>query len=120
MSPLDFHCILQREATASLAWRQQNGGNPRVLPHGRIGTQREAGIGNLCFEEPTMYLSNDAALPRFASLPEMAMPQQRSWLSNFWMAPFRDVDDRVARLAAGKRAEKVVREGVISVAPSRA
>jgi hypothetical protein len=67
-----------------------------------------------------MYLSNDAALPRFASLPEMAMPQQRSWLSNFWMVPFRDVDDRVARLAAGKRAEKAVREGVTSVVPSRA
>lgn len=67
-----------------------------------------------------MYLSNDAALPRFASLPEIAMPRQRSWLSNFCMTPFRDVDDRVARLAAGKLAEKAAREGVMSVAPSRA
>ncbi len=67
-----------------------------------------------------MHLLNDAALPRFASLPEMATPQQRSWLGFFCMTPFRDVDDRVARLAAGKRAEKAVREGLTSVAPSRA
>ncbi len=68
-----------------------------------------------------MYVSNDVALPRFASLPDAlgASPQHRSWFSGFWMAPFRDVDDRVARNAAGKLAEKAARDAVMNVAPHR-
>ncbi len=57
-------------------------------------------------------------LPRFASLPEAAnsMPQ-RSLFARFFVAPFADVDDRVARLAAANRAEREarkVREAVMS------
>jgi hypothetical protein len=69
-----------------------------------------------------MYVSNEVALPRFASLPDaLAAPSShRSWFSGFWMAPFRDVDDRVARLAAGKLAEKAAaRDAAMNAAPHR-
>jgi len=66
-----------------------------------------------------MYPNAAAELPRFATLPEITVPRSKSWLSNFCMTPFRDVDDRVARMAAGKLAEKAAREAAMSAVPSR-
>jgi hypothetical protein len=66
-----------------------------------------------------MYPSNNAALARFASLPEalVATPRHGPWFSSFWTAPFRDVDDRVALLAAGRKAEKAARAAAMRAAP---
>jgi hypothetical protein len=55
-------------------------------------------------------------LPRFASLPgaPVATSQQRSRFARFFLAPFADVDDRVARLAAASRAEREARQAAMS------
>lgn len=55
-------------------------------------------------------------LPRFASLPAAAAPAPgRGWgISQLFSAPFRDVDDRVARLAAANRREREAREAARS------
>lgn len=55
-------------------------------------------------------------LPRFASLTDatMAAPQAQSRLARFFMAPFVDVDERVARLAAADRAEREARATFMS------
>jgi hypothetical protein len=61
-------------------------------------------------------------LPRFASLTDatMSVPQAKSRLSRFFLAPFADVDERVARLAAADRAEREARADFTSgVAGSR-
>ncbi len=50
-----------------------------------------------------------SAVPaRFATLPATAglLPPRRSGLAGFFLAPFRDVDDRPARKAAAARAER--------------
>jgi hypothetical protein len=68
-----------------------------------------------------MHLSNDVVIARFAPMPEAvaALPRPRSWLNHFCMAPFRDVDDRVARNAAGKRAEKAARDAAMNAVGHR-
>jgi hypothetical protein len=73
-----------------------------------------------CHEDLNMHFTNNAALPRFASLSDglAVAPRQHSWFRSFWMAPFRDVDDRVARLAAGKRAEKAAQDQAMTGALS--
>jgi hypothetical protein len=55
-------------------------------------------------------------LPRFASLPSIAnyAPRPRRRLSDFFLAPFRDVDDRAARKAAAAQAERVQREAAMA------
>ena len=55
-------------------------------------------------------------LPRFASLTDatMAAPQVKSRLSRFFLAPFADVDERVARLAEADRAEREARSAFMS------
>lgn len=54
---------------------------------------------------------SQSSLPRFASLPSSpaAAPQRRSRFAAFFLAPFADVDDRVARLAAANQAEREAR-----------
>ena len=54
-------------------------------------------------------------LPRFASLPEApSMTPVRSRLHRFFLAPFADVDDRVARLALATQAERQARGTAMS------
>jgi hypothetical protein len=55
-------------------------------------------------------------LPRFASLTDatMSTPQAQSRLARFFLAPFVDVDERVARLAAADRAEREARTAFMS------
>ena len=52
-------------------------------------------------------------LPRFAALPEQA-PARRSRLAQMFLAPFRDVDDRVARMAAANEREREARRAATS------
>lgn len=61
---------------------------------------------------------SQVTLPRFASLPgaPTAAPQRRSKLARFFFAPFDDIDDRVARLAAASRAEREARHAAMSAA----
>ena len=56
-------------------------------------------------------------LPRFAALPgaEQA-PTRRSRLAQMFLAPFRDVDHRVARLAAANQREREERRAAMSAA----
>jgi hypothetical protein len=49
----------------------------------------------------------------FAALPE-AVLQQRSAFGAFFLAPFRDIDDRAFLKAAAGRAERVAREAAMS------
>jgi hypothetical protein len=61
-------------------------------------------------------------LPRFAALPTPARPAtRRSRLAQMFLAPFRDVDHRVARLAAANQREREARRGAMSdaAAPQR-
>jgi hypothetical protein len=64
-------------------------------------------------------VSSDA-IARFATLPAFSAyaPPRRS-LRDFFMAPFRDVDDRAARKAAQQRVEREARDVVMSVAPGQ-
>jgi hypothetical protein len=59
-----------------------------------------------------MLPTSNAMFPRFASLSGAPAPiaQPRSGLRAFFMAPFYDVDDRVARKIASQRAERAARE----------
>jgi hypothetical protein len=62
------------------------------------------------------------SLPRFAALP--GAPQamaRRSRLAQMFLAPFRDVDDRVARMAAANQREREARRAAMSdaAAPQR-
>jgi hypothetical protein len=56
-------------------------------------------------------------------LPEIAVeaPARRSRLAQIFLAPFRDVDNRVALLAAANKAERTARRAVMSgaAAPQR-
>lgn len=64
---------------------------------------------------------SQASLPRFASLPgsPATAPQPRSRFASFFLAPFADVDDRVARLAAANQAEREARRtAAMSAAPA--
>ncbi|HZK89471.1 MAG TPA: hypothetical protein VFC56_04920 [Stellaceae bacterium] len=57
-----------------------------------------------------MLSASTATLARFAALPGAAgLPQRRSSLAGFFLAPFRDVDDRPARKAAAAQAERQAR-----------
>src|ERR1700733_5303761 len=58
------------------------------------GTNNEAGRRHHLFKEPDMLSASTATLARFAVLPSAAaaMPQRRSGLAGFFLAPFRDVD----------------------------
>ncbi|MBV9553586.1 MAG: hypothetical protein JO032_12435 [Alphaproteobacteria bacterium] len=53
---------------------------------------------------------------RFAALPGPALVQRRSGFAGFFLAPFRDVDDRPARKAAAARAEREARLAAMSAA----
>ena len=56
-------------------------------------------------------------LPRFAALPDPAQPTtRRSRLAQMFLAPFRDVDHRVARLAAANQQEREERRAAMSAA----
>lgn len=59
---------------------------------------------------------SQVTLPRFASLPGASTraPQQRSRLARFFFAPFADIDDRVARLAAANQREREARRAAMS------
>jgi len=67
--------------------------------------------------------SSQNSLPRFAVLPEVAAqaPARRSRLAQIFLAPFRDVDSRVALLAAANKAERTARRAAMSgaAAPRR-
>jgi hypothetical protein len=60
--------------------------------------------------------------PRFASLPGTpgSVPSDPSWFARFFLTPFRDVDDRAARLMAAARAEREVRQAAMSAADAPA
>ena len=61
-------------------------------------------------------LSQNTLAP-FASLPGRSAPAARqSRFAQFFLAPFRDVDDRVARLAAAVKAEREAHDAATSVA----
>ena len=64
-------------------------------------------------------MSSDAAIAASATCTEalVATPRHGPWFSSFWTAPFRDVDDRVALLAAGRKAEKAARDAAMPAAP---
>jgi hypothetical protein len=68
--------------------------------------------------EFVMLPSSNGALAPFATLTGVAMPaaQHRAGLAAFFFAPFRDVDDRVARKLAAQRAEREARQAAMSVA----
>jgi hypothetical protein len=54
-------------------------------------------------------------LPRFAALPGSEQAStRRSRLAQMFLAPFRDVDHRVARLAAANQREREARRAVMS------
>lgn len=59
---------------------------------------------------------SQVTLPRFASLSDatVSMPEKRSLLARFFLAPFVDIDERVARLAAASQAERAQREAAMS------
>ena len=62
------------------------------------------------------------SLPRFATLPGAPQPMaRRSRLAQMFLAPFRDVDDRVARMAAANQREREARRAAMSdaAAPQR-
>ena len=61
--------------------------------------------------------TSTATLARFAALPgapAAVAPHRRTGLAGFLLAPFRDVDDRPARLAAALRAEREARRAATS------
>ena len=60
-------------------------------------------------------------LPRFAALPGDAQPAtRRSRLAQMFLAPFRDVDNRVALLAAANEREREARRAMSdAAAPQR-
>jgi hypothetical protein len=71
-------------------------------------------------KELTVSSLSQTTLTPFASLPGLAAPAaRRSGFAQFFLAPFRDVDDRVARLAAAVKAEREAREAAMSVAPGQ-
>lgn len=53
-------------------------------------------------------------LPRFASLVPDELPRLRWRIAQLFAAPFRDVDDRVARKAAAARARREARGAAMS------
>ena len=60
--------------------------------------------------------SSPQSFAPFASLsgnPTRA-PRQRTRLAQFFLTPFRDVDDRAARLAAASKSERAAREAAMS------
>jgi hypothetical protein len=52
--------------------------------------------------------------PRFASLEPAGAPRPRWRIAQLFSAPFRDIDDRVARKAAAARAEREAQDAVMS------
>ncbi|HYM72783.1 MAG TPA: hypothetical protein VET89_07365 [Stellaceae bacterium] len=68
-----------------------------------------------------MLLSNNPAIAPFASMSELqaAAPRGRAWVRWFCMSPFRDIDDRAAHLAAGRKAAKAAREAAMNAASGR-
>lgn len=68
-----------------------------------------------------MVYASTVTLSRFAALPggTSAISQRRSGFAGFFLAPFRDVDDRPARKAAAAEAERRARLGVTSAAAGR-
>jgi len=73
-----------------------------------------------CLKELAVTSDPKAPLPRFASLPEApaSVAPLRSRLARFFLSPFADVDDRVARLALAQQAE-AERENAKSAAVGR-
>jgi hypothetical protein len=67
--------------------------------------------------------SSQEALAPFARLSGAPAPKPReqSRFARFFLAPFRDIDHRAARLAAARQAEREARESAMSaaVAPQR-
>ena len=79
----------------------------------RCGTRGETNTAENPFvKEPAVADLSQVSLPRFASLSDatISTPEKRSLLARFFLAPFADVDERVARLAAANRAEREARE----------
>jgi hypothetical protein len=68
--------------------------------------------------EIVMPPSSNATLAPFATLPGFAAPagQRRSGFAAFFLAPFRDVDDRAARKLAALRVERETRQAAMSAA----
>jgi hypothetical protein len=68
--------------------------------------------------ESVMPTSPNAAFAPFAALPGFAAPtvQRPQGLAAFFLAPFRDVDDRAARKTAALRADREARQAAISAA----
>jgi hypothetical protein len=58
-------------------------------------------------------LSQEMPAP-FASLSPSPAPRQRRGLMQLFIAPFYDVDDRAARLAAATKRERELREAAMS------
>ena len=75
-----------------------------------MGDETEA-AENPVVKEPAVADHSQVSLPRFASLSgaPSGAPQLRSRFARFFQAPFADVDERVARLAAANRAERAAR-----------
>jgi hypothetical protein len=70
--------------------------------------------------EPVMLKSSQDSIARFAALPVMPgnARGQRSRFFDTFLAPFRDVDQRVARLVAASEAEREMRRVAMSDAPA--
>ena len=62
--------------------------------------------------------SSQESFAPFASLSAApaSMPVESAGWRQFFLAPFRDVDHRAARLAAARRAERELREAAMSAA----
>jgi hypothetical protein len=65
-----------------------------------------------------MMSSAQDSIARFASLSSgvMGEPAQRAGFLQTFLAPFRDIDQRPARLAAASRAEREMRHAAMSAA----
>jgi hypothetical protein len=83
--------------------------------HRRMARTVKLGDRELIPMEPAVVYVSQEPLPRFASLSDatMSASQQRSRLTRFFLAPFVDIDERVARLAAASRAERDSRKAAM-------
>jgi hypothetical protein len=81
-----------------------------VVGHGTANETAPAAVFHV--EEVTVPSVSQQSTPPFASLS--STPRQGSGFAQFFLAPFRDVDDRVARLLAAAKTEREARQAAMS------
>jgi hypothetical protein len=115
--PLVFPRKSRKHRTIFRSDFRKIGSNAGLFFGNRAGTLREALAAEPIFERSPALLTASIAIPaRFAVLPATApLAPRRSGLAGFFLAPFRDVDDRPARKAAAARAEREARQAAMSV-----